>query len=137
MSLKSVLLGILLTLLASFGSALGDELEERQKVAHELVTILKDGGVYDRLMQRTVERSPAEIRDKVRGLIDKHLDPELVLKEWENIAVDIFTLEEMKALAVFYKTDVGRSILLKRVDLGLRMSDAITRSLEESMKKAK
>lgn len=73
------------------------------------------------MAEKMAMNMPPEKRKEFKDLMTKYLDMDAITKAIKNAMVKHFTADELKALADFYGSDVGKSALKK---FGLYMADA-------------
>ena len=71
---------------------------------------------------------PEEQRDQFKTLLTKHLDLGRVTAAIKAAMVKTFTADELKALADFYGSDVGKSAMAK---MGTYMSEVMPATMSE------
>ena len=114
-----------------------EEADMRLKKAKELAFIAKEQRVLDLRIRSFLKGLPENQRQQVKELLDKHLDQDAILSEMVKIAATTFTVQEMDALIEFYSTPLGHSIIKKRQIASQKMSEAIKKSILESVKRSK
>ena len=88
----------------------------RYSAAVPLSELLKD------VVDKGATNLPPERREKFRALFNKHLDLPALEVTVQGILVKHFTADELKALADFYGSPVGKSAMKK---FGTYMADAM------------
>ena len=78
--------------------------------------------------EHQAETLPEEQRDQFKALMTKHLDLGRVTAAIKAAMIKTFTADELKALADFYGSDVGKSAMAK---MGTYMSEVMPATMSE------
>jgi hypothetical protein len=130
--MKKLTILVFAALLTTFNAvALEDTPENRriQAARYAEVSPLEDL-LLDAAQKGAMNLPPAD-RQMFVDLLTKHLDIDTLKAQVNEIMVEHFTADELKALADFYGSDVGRSALNK---FGAYMADAMPVLQAELMK---
>lgn len=125
-----VLLGLIVVSGCAF--ALEDTETNRAKEVDRYLLVSPPREMLGDLVQKNSANLPLEKRDAYRRLMTKYLDIEALTKAMREAMVKNFTAGEMKAMADFYGSPEGKSVMKK---FGAYMAD-LTPSLQAEMLKA-
>lgn len=131
MKIKHYPLILISLLLCSFAAALEDTPENRREQAIRYSKTTPLEGMFEDMADQLALNLPAEERQGFIDMMTKHFDIEKLQKELVNIMVRHFTADELKALADFYGSDVGKSSMSK---IGAYMADSMPIIQAEVMK---
>ena len=84
------------------------------------------------VVEQMAKNMPPDQREDFKALLVKHLDIEVLTKGMKDAMVKTFTADELKALADFYGSPVGKSAMKK---FGAYMADVMP-SIQAEMVKA-
>ena len=120
--LLPLLLATLLTVAAARSvraQALADTPENRRAQAQRYLEAVPPKQLFADLTKNMSASVPAAQRDKVLAMFTaavEHLDMAAVSKDMEDALVKRFTAEELRAMADFYGSPTGKSIMSKMGD---------------------
>jgi hypothetical protein len=119
---KPILILIMLTLSASplWVSAASDTPETRRQEAERYLKAMPPRAVFDDLADKMAANLPPDQRDQFKRMMTADLDIAALTKAMTDAMVKHFTTEEIKALADFYGSPVGKSAMQK---FGAYMAD--------------
>src|SRR5581483_7532198 len=119
---KPLLILIMLTLSASplWVSAASDTPETRRQEAERYLKAMPPKAVFDDLADKMAANLPPDQRHQFKLMMTADLDIAALTKAMTDAMVKHFTTEEIKALADFYGSPVGKSAMQK---FGAYMAD--------------
>ena len=130
---KQTLTLTILTLFASCGLALGapDTPETRRHEAERYLQATPPKALFEDMADKMAANLPPDQRDQFKKLMTSQLDIAALTKAMIDAMVKDFTTEELKALADFYGSPVGKSAMQK---FGTYMADIMPTMEAEIMK---
>jgi hypothetical protein len=130
---KQTLTLIVLTLLISCASAFSapDTPETRRKEAERYLQATPPKALFEDMADKMAANLPPDQRDQFKKLMTSQLDIAALTKAMIDSMVKHFTTEELKALADFYGSPVGKSAMQK---FGAYMADIMPTVEAEIMK---
>src|SRR5438132_4395398 len=131
---KHMLVVVVLTLVISstFVRAAGDTPETRRHEAERYLQATPAKALFEDMADKMAANLPPEQRDQFKRMMTTQLDIAALTKAMSDAMVKHFTTEELKALADFYGSPVGKSAMQK---FGAYMAD-IMPTLEAEIVKA-
>lgn len=102
--------------------ALDDTPANRTKEAERYLKATPPEDMMKDMADKMAMNMPPEGRAEFKNLMTKHLDMAAITKAIEDAMVKHFTADELKALADFYGSPVGKSAMKK---FGVYMADAM------------
>jgi hypothetical protein len=125
---------VVLTLVISstFVRATGDTPETRRHEAERYLQATPAKALFEDMADKMAANLPREQRDQFKRMMTTQLDIAALTKAMSDAMVKHFTTEELKALADFYGSPVGKSAMQK---FGAYMAD-IMPTLEAEIIKA-
>ncbi len=122
---------MLLALLLPFSLpayALEDTPQNREQQADRYLEAVPPQSMMNDMSAKMAETLPEEQRDQFKALLTKYLDIGRVTAGIKAAMVKTFTADELKALADFYGSDVGKSAMAK---MGTYMSEVMPATMSE------
>jgi hypothetical protein len=112
---KPILILIVLTLSASpaWVSAAPDTPETRRQEAERYLKAMPPRAMFDDIADKMAANLPRDQRDQFKRMMTADLDMAALTKAMTDAMVKHFTTEEIKALADFYGSPVGKSAMQK------------------------
>ena len=131
-SMKNLILLILTSLVAA-GAARGatDSPEARRHEAERYLQAVPPKALFEDMADKMAGSLPPEQRPQFKQLMTSQLDIAALTKAMSDAMVKHFTAEELKALADFYGSPVGKSAMQK---FGAYMADLMPIMQAEIMK---
>lgn len=114
--------------LAPVAFALDDSTENRAVQAERYLAAVPPQTMLNDVSAKMAETLPEEQRAEFNALMTKHLDIERISAAIKAAMVKTFTADELKALADFYGSDVGKSAMAK---MGAYMSEVMPATMNE------
>jgi len=133
---KTLLLMAAIVLLCTTLWALEDTPANRDQQADRYLAAMPVKEMMDDMVKQMSKFIPEAQRQKMQDVITKHLDTAAVEKAIKEAMIKNFTADELKALADFYGSPVGKSAMKK---MGAYMADvmpAIQKEMGKAMEKA-
>jgi len=133
---KTLLLMAAIVLLCTTLWALEDTPANRDQQADRYLAAMPVKEMMDDMVKQMSKFIPEAQRQKMQDVITKHLDTAAVEKAIKEAMIKNFTADELKALADFYSSPVGKSAMKK---MGAYMADvmpAIQKEMGKAMEKA-
>jgi hypothetical protein len=127
---KAVTLAALLLATPLF--ALDDTPQNRVREADRYIAATPPKEMFADMAEQMAKTLPADQRAPLKEALTKHLDVDALTKTLRDAMVKHFTADELKALADFYGSPVGKSAMKK---LGVYTADVMP-AVQEEMKKA-
>lgn len=112
-------------------SALEDSKANREQEAARYLKATPPKEMFEDMAEQMAKTMPADQREDFKALLVKHLDIEALTKAMTDSMVKSFTADELKALADFYGSPVGKSAMKK---FGTYMADVMPSIQKEIMK---
>ena len=112
----------LVFLLTVTAFALEDTPQNREIQAARYIETTPPKELFTDMAEQIAMNLPPEQREEFKALLTKHLDIDAVTKEMKSSMVRHFTADELKALADFYGSPVGKSAMKK---FGAYMADCM------------
>jgi hypothetical protein len=111
--------------------ALDDTMANREQEATRYLAAAPPRELFEDMAEHMAANLPPEQREDFKTLLLKYLDIDAVTKGMKASMVKTFTADELKALADFYESPVGKSAMKK---MGLYMEDVMPIIQAEIMK---
>ncbi len=128
-SIAARFLGVALLLTVSVPAlALEDTPQNREQQAERYLEAVPPQGMMSDMSAKMAETLPEDQRDQFKALMTKHLDIGRVTAAIKAAMVKTFTTDELKALADFYGSAVGKSAMGK---MGAYMSEVMPATMNE------
>ncbi len=108
--------------------ALEDTPQNREQQADRYLQAVPPQSMMNDMSAKMAETLPEEQRDEFKTLMTKYLDIGRVSAGIKAAMVKTFTADELKALADFYGSEVGRSAMAK---MGTYMSEVMPATMNE------
>jgi hypothetical protein len=115
----------------SFAQAIADTPENRQQQADRYLQATPPKELFTTMAQKMAMNLPPSERDKFIKTFASEIDMDAVIKAMRTAIIKHFTAEEIKALADFYGSPVGKSAMSK---FGDYMADVMPALQAEVMK---
>jgi hypothetical protein len=131
---EKVLVLLVVTVCASspvFGAP--DTPETRRKEAERYLQVSPPKALFEDMADKMAETLPADQREQFKKVMTTQIDIPALSKAMTDAMVKDFTTEELKALADFYGSPVGKSAMKK---FGTNMADIMPVVQAEIMKAA-
>jgi hypothetical protein len=128
--MKKILI-IITLLVASSTYAVEDSPANRLREAERYVTATPPKELFADMAQQVAKTLPPEQRENFKATLTKNLDISALTKAMKDAMVKNFTADELKALADFYGSPVGKSAMKK---FGSYMADVMPVVQAELMK---
>ena len=132
------LLVLAMLCIATTGFALEDTPANRTKQAERYLKVAPPETMMEEMSEKMAANMPSESRTEFKKLLTKHLNVAAITKAMKDAMVKHFSADELKALADFYGSPLGKSAMKK---FGAYMADAmptvqaeILKAQEEAMK---
>lgn len=129
--LMKMLLMSLLVLVVGPVWALDDTPPNREQEAARYLQVTPPKEMMSDMAEQMAKNMPQDQRDAFKALLMKHLDMNALTKAIKDAMVKNFTADELKALADFYGSPVGKSAMKK---FGTYMADVMPSVQAEVMK---
>jgi hypothetical protein len=123
---------VMFAVLATAASALDDSPSNRQQQAARYMEVTPPKALIADMAEQVAKTMPPDQRESFKATLTKNLDTEAVTKVISDAMTKHFTADELKAMADFYGSDVGRSVMKK---FGAYMAEAMP-ALQGEMGKA-
>jgi len=124
-------------LFASNAFAVEDIQANRLREAERYLAATPPKELFADMAEQGAKTMPPEQREVFKNMLTKYLDIDLLTKAMKDSMVKIFTADELKALADFYGSPIGKSAMKK---FGVYMTDimpAIQSEMMRAISKAK
>ena len=108
--------------LSSAAHALDDTPENRRQQADRYLKATPLSDMFNDMAEQGARNLPPAQQSEFKALLTKHLDLESLTQSVNEIIIKHFTADELKALADFYGSPVGKSAMKK---FGAYMADAM------------
>ena len=102
--------------------AQNDSTADREREADRYLKATPPREMFEDLAEQMAKNLPATEREKFKALLVKHLDIPALTQALKNAMVKNFSAQELKALADFYGSAVGKSAMKK---FGTYMADVM------------
>lgn len=122
---------ILLLMFSGSLYAIDDTPENRSREAHRYMEATPLEPLFADMAEQAAMNLPPDQQDAFKAMLTRNLDHEAVSKTVREAMIRHFTAEELKALADFYGSDVGRSAMQK---FGVYMADVMPYVQAEMMR---
>ena len=122
---------LLLTVLGVPLWALDDTKANREQQVARYLKATPPKEMFEDMAEQMAKNMPPEQREDFKALLVKHLDIEALTKIMNESMIKNFTADELKALADFYGSPVGKSAMKK---FGTYMADVMPSIQAEIMK---
>jgi hypothetical protein len=119
--MRNALVLVMLSI-ATAAFALDDTPANRTKEAERYLKATPPEDMMKDMADKMAMNMPPESRTEFKNLMTKHLDMAAVTKAIKDAMIKHFTTDELKALADFYGSPVGKSAMKK---FGVYMTDAM------------
>src|SRR6516162_4283482 len=133
--MQKQIIALIVTLLASSVFVLGatDTPETRRREAERYLQANPPKAMFEDMADKMAANIPADQREQFKRVMTTQLDIAALSKAMTDAMVKNFTTEELKALADFYGSPVGKSAMQK---FGAYMADIMPVMQAEIMKAA-
>ena len=111
--------------------ALDDTPANREQEAARYLQVTPPKEMMSDMAEQMAKSVPQDQRDSFKALLMKHLDMAALTKAIKDAMIKNFTADELKALADFYGSPVGKSAMKK---FGAYMADVMPSVQSEVMK---
>jgi hypothetical protein len=111
--------------------ALDDTPANREQEAARYLQVTPPKEMMSDMAEQMAKNVPQDQRDSFKALLMKHLDMAALTKAIKDAMIKNFTADELKALADFYGSPVGKSAMKK---FGAYMADVMPSVQSEVMK---
>ena len=128
MKITLILLSALLTVPVS---ALEDTKAQREQEAARYLKATPPKEMFEDMAEQVAKNMPPDERADFKAILVKHLDIEALTQVMKDSMVKNFTADELKALADFYGSPVGKSAMKK---FGTYMADVMPSIQAELLK---
>ena len=108
--------------------ALDDTPQNRERQAERYLEAVPPQSMMNDMTAKMAGTLPEGQRNEFKALMTKHLDIGKVTASIKGAMVKTFTADELKALADFYGSDVGKSAMAK---MGAYMSEVMPATMSE------
>ena len=134
-SMKQKVLVLLVLTVCAWSPAFSapDTPETRRKEAERYLQVSPPKALFEDMADKMAANLPADQRDQFKKLMTTQVDIAALSKAMTDAMVKNFTTEELKALADFYGSPVGKSAMQK---FGAYMADIMPVVQSEIMKAA-
>jgi len=122
---------LLFTLITVPILALEDTKANREQQAARYLQATPPKEMFQDVAEQVAKTMPADQRDEFKTLLLKHLDIDALTKVMKQAMIKNFTADELKALADFYGSPIGKSAMKK---FGTYMADVMPAIQAEMMK---
>ncbi|GEM_PF-4448538 len=93
--------------------------------------------LMEKYLDKAEDKKAAEkVKDELRAVIKDGMDPSGLQAETARVYADRFTLDELQAIAAFYRSPVGQKMQLLNPDLTVQINDLLRAHSREVDKKA-
>ena len=123
-----LLLPVLLLLFSCPALALDDTPQNRAQQADRYLEAVPPQSMMNDMSSKMAETLPEEQRDEFKTLLQKHLDMARIAEAIKAAMVKTFNADELKALADFYGSEVGKSAMGK---MGAYMAEVMPATMKE------
>ena len=113
-----------------------DTPETRRKEAERYLQVSPPKALFEDMADKIAVNLPAEQRAQFKQMMTSQLDVAALTKAMTDSMVKHFTTEELKALADFYGTPVGKSAMRKFGDYMADVMPAIQAEMMKAQQKA-
>lgn len=108
--------------------ALEDSPQNREQQADRYLEAVPPQSMMSDMSSKMAETLPQEQRDEFKALLQKHLDMSRITAGVKAAMVKTFNADELKALADFYGSQVGKSAMNK---MGTYMAEVMPATMKE------
>jgi len=129
-----LLIVVFLTCFSQMAIALDDTSKNRESQAERYLKVTTPKEMMDDMTEKVSSNLPLESRELYKNMMTKHLDIEFLTSLMKNAMIKHFTADELKALADFYGSPIGKSAMKK---FGAYMADIMPHIQTEIMKAQK
>ncbi len=137
MKLKLFVVLSLIAGLAAPAKAMDDTPENRQKEAERYIAATPPKELFADVADNVSRSAPPDQRQMVKDLLTKYLDVDALTAAMKDAMIKSFTADELKALADFYGSPVGKSAMKKFGRYMGQLMPAIQAEIQNAMAKAK
>ncbi len=123
-----LLLPALLLLFSLPAFALEDTPQNRAQQADRYLEAVPPKSMMNDMSSKMADTLPEEQRDEFQALLQKHLDMGHITEAIKAAMVKTFNADELKALADFYGSEVGKSAMAK---MGTYMAEVMPATMKE------
>ena len=132
--------GILFILLVGLaGTARAQEASESERqAATELLEMMDTKGTFEASMDAMIEMQTQQAPDVaerlepiMRAFFEEHLAWEEIEPDYVALYTDLYTEEELREIAQFYQTDVGRKMVEVMPEMAVRSQQIAQRHIQE------
>lgn len=132
---------VFLNILTGRASDTSDSSEARLEAAKRYLAVVPMTEMIDKSINEMAQRIPPDKRDEFSKLMKKFIRVEFLEKLAIESMVKVFTTEELNALADFYGSKIGRSVMNKfgvyMAEIMPAMQQEIMRALQELQQEGK
>ena len=134
-TMKEIVLVLLVVTVCAWSPVSGapDTPETRRKEAERYLQVSPPKALFEDMADKMAETLPADQREQFKKVMTTQIDIAALSKAMTDAMVKNFTTEELKALADFYGSPVGKSAMKK---FGTYMADIMPVVQAEIMKAA-
>jgi len=133
--MKKILLLVSLALAAS-GFAIEDTPENRAREADRYLVATPPKETFADMAEQVSRNIPPDQRDMFKAVLTKHLDLDALTKAMKGGMVKNFSADELRALADFYGSPLGKSAMKKFGVYMAELMPAIQTEMGKAMSKA-
>src|SRR4051812_42651711 len=127
---------VILTLCTAAVFAATDTPEARRKEAERYLQAVPPKAMFEDMAEKMSVNVPADQRAQFKQMMTSQLDIAALTKAMTEAMVKHFTVDELKALADFYGSPVGRSAMKKFGDYMADVMPAIQSEMMKAQSKA-
>jgi hypothetical protein len=126
----------LVTSIQAFAESIADTPDNRQQQAQRYLQVTPPKALFEDMGKKMAMNLPPAERDKFIQLFTSQLDIDALKKAMTDAIVKHFTAEEIKALADFYGSPVGKSAMSKFGDYMADLMPVIQAEVMKAQAKA-
>jgi hypothetical protein len=126
----------LVAAVAASAWALEDTKATREKEADRYLAVMTVKEMFADMAEQVSKNMPADKRQEFKDLFTKHIDVPAMEKAMKTALTKHFTADELKALADFYGSPVGKSAMKKMPKYMADLMPAITSEVMKAQAKA-
>jgi hypothetical protein len=113
--------------------ALDDTPQNREAQADRYLEAIPPQGLIDNLLDQTADALPTADQDQFKALVAKHLNRAAIATAIRAAMVKIFSADELKALADFYGSPLGKSAMAKMPGYQNELGTALMSELQPAV----
>jgi hypothetical protein len=125
-----------LTLVSATAWAQEDSKADREKEADRYLAVMTVREMFTDMAEQMSKGMPVDKRQAYKALFTKHIDISAMEKAMKASLVKNFTAEELKALADFYGSPVGKSAMKKMPKYMVDLTPTIESEVRKAQAKA-